>query len=53
MINTQKQHNNANVWANLDFDTVKQRIDSVTRQIDEVLQKHESLSDAASSKKKI
>lgn len=52
MNNTQKQPNDASVWVNVDFDTVKQRIDSVTRQINEVLQKHEVDSETGNSKRK-
>ncbi|MBN3923370.1 hypothetical protein [Nostoc sp. NMS4] len=39
----QQRPNKAYIWANIDFDKVKNRIDAVTCQIERVIQKHHLL----------
>ncbi|MEH2199827.1 hypothetical protein [Nostoc sp.] len=41
MDNFQKKPDKAYIWVNIDFDKVKHRIDEVTCQIEQVIQKHQ------------
>ncbi|MBH8551795.1 hypothetical protein I8751_05265 [Nostocaceae cyanobacterium CENA357] len=41
MYKQQKPPNQVRIWGNIDFDKVKNRIDHVTYQIHQVLQKYE------------
>jgi hypothetical protein len=43
--------NKAYIWISIDFDKVKQRIDSVTCQIEQVIQKYQFSTKAHTSKR--
>ncbi|MBR8833240.1 MAG: hypothetical protein DSM106950_04140 [Stigonema ocellatum SAG 48.90 = DSM 106950] len=47
-----KKPDYVSIWATIDFDTIKQRINHVTHQIDRVLQKYESSTSTGDSGKR-
>ncbi|MEH2001822.1 hypothetical protein [Nostoc sp.] len=51
-MNKQQSSEKAYIWANIDFDKVKHRIDAVTCQIERVIKKHEFSNQTGKSGKK-
>ncbi|MHC0063123.1 hypothetical protein ACWATR_09370 [Nostoc sp. UIC 10890] len=52
MDNNQEKFNKAYIWVNLDFNKVKHRINAVTCQIEQVIQKHQLSNQSKNSGKR-
>ncbi|MBE8986974.1 hypothetical protein [Nostoc sp. LEGE 12450] len=52
MNNKQEKSDKAYIWVNIDFDKVKYRINAVTCQIEQVIQKHQLSNQTGNSGKR-
>lgn len=52
MSNKQEKPDKAYIWVNIDFDKVKYRINAVTCQIEQVIQKHQLSNQTGNSGKR-
>jgi hypothetical protein len=52
MSNKQERPDKAYIWVNIDFDKVKYRINAVTCQIEQVIQKHQLSNQTGNSGKR-